>query len=105
MSEPKRSIQSPEEAAEQVARNKERENQLKQAYSRFLESEDGQNIMEDLMGRYGWRNGMEMPTYRTGMTSMDASHRDGMKEPIRHILAMAGKVIVIKSNNPNENNE
>lgn len=97
-----KAIETPEEAEQQRERREEKERQLGLAYGRFGASEDGRLILADLMRRFGWKNGIEAPCYHTGITPEDAIHRDGMKEPVRYILSMSGKGIVIETQNPNE---
>lgn len=88
--------------ADKEARD-EAKRQLLMAYGRFANSEDGRLIIGDLMKRYGWSTeGIERPCFQPGMQPEDAIHRDGMKEPVRHILAMSNLGIVLKTQNPNE---
>jgi hypothetical protein len=62
--------------------------QLRLAYGRIFGSEDGKLVMADLKRRYGWRDGVEMPCYTSGLCSNDFIHREGMREPVRYILRL-----------------
>lgn len=76
---------TPEQTAE---RRTESQKQLRLAYGRVFETPDGKAILEDLQARYGWKGGIELPSYTPQATAESAIHRDGMKEPVRHILRM-----------------
>lgn len=92
-------IRNDEDAAAQLERRREQDKQLSLAYNRLFKTVDGSLILDNLMNRYGWQDGVEAPSYRLGSSSTDTAARDGMKEPVRYILRMLGKRAF---DNPNE---
>jgi len=65
---------------------KEEKQQLRMAYARLFASADGLAVLADLQAQFGWRDGVERSTYQFGIAPNDFIHRDGAKEPVRHIL-------------------
>ena len=79
------------ETAEQVqARLKLKGDQLKIDYRFIFNGEKGGAILKDLKSKFGWRDGgnIESPTATFGTDPNDAFLKEGMKQPIRYILAM-----------------
>lgn len=72
----------------QAIENAERKKQLRLAYAKVFTSESGRLVLEDMKKRFGWDGDVERPSCRPGMAPTDAFLVDGMKEPVRHILAM-----------------
>ena len=81
-------IRTDAEAQEQRERIAEEQKQLRMLYGRVFGSPDGQRVLADLQTRFGWKDGVELPCFTPGLRSEDAIHRDGMKEPVRHISRM-----------------
>lgn len=72
------------EAAE---KREEAAKQLRMAYARLFASADGQVVLADLKREFGfYANGLEKSTYQPGLPPNDFIHRDGAKQPVRHIL-------------------
>lgn len=64
---------------------------LRSAYGRVFAGESGRRVLEDLMQRYGfYESGVEKTSVVPGDSPESVFLRDGMKEPIRHILYMSG---------------
>lgn len=79
----------PDEAKPDATAKEKREEEAKQlrlAYGRIFGSMDGQLVLADLKKRYGWRDGVELPCYTSGLSANDFIHREGMREPVRYIL-------------------
>lgn len=54
----------------------------------MFEGEHGKIVLEDLLQKFGFtKDGIENPSYRPGMDAQEVAHTEGMKEPVRHILA------------------
>lgn len=60
--------------------------ELRAAWNRLMNSEDGRKCLADLQRRYGWKDGVELPSYQANMPPNDFIHRDGMKDVVRYIL-------------------
>lgn len=80
-------MNAPERTIE-VQKAAERQKQLRLDYGAVFGSLAGQRVLEDLKKRYGWNGAVELPTARVGARAEDVFLIDGMKEPVRHILAM-----------------
>ena len=80
---------------------KEEKQQLRMAYARLFASVDGLAVLADLQAQFGWRDGVERSTYQFGIAPNDFIHRDGAKEPIRHILRQIGPI----NGEPKQNKE
>jgi len=93
-------IRNKQEADTQLESLKEKSKQLGMAYNRAFKSKDGRMILADMMLRYGWKDGVELPCYKFGTSVNDVISRDSMKEPVRYILRTIGGW---SSNNPNGN--
>lgn len=91
-------IRSEADAAEEAEKRQEQAKQLRMVYGRVFGSPDGMSILADLQARFGWKDGVELPSFQPGLRSEDAIHRDGMKEPIRYISRMVNA----GQNKPNE---
>ena len=78
------------EAQAQADAKKQAQEQLRLDYRGLFNSDKGKNVLRDLKKRFGWKNGgdVESPSYRFGMSHADSALTEGMKEPVRHILAM-----------------
>jgi len=79
-----------ETAEQQQARKKQHGDQLRLDYRFIFNGEKGKEILKDLKHRFGWRYGgdIESPSASFGASSRDVFLKEGMKEPIRYILAM-----------------
>jgi hypothetical protein len=72
---------------EEAEKRQEAQKQLRFAYARLFASADGLVVLEDLKRQFGfYRNGLEKSTYTPGLPPNDFIHRDGAKQPVRHIL-------------------
>ncbi len=72
---------------EEAQKRQEAAKQLRFAYARLFASADGQVVLEDLKRQFGfYPNGLEKSTYTPGLPPNDFIHRDGAKQPVRHIL-------------------
>lgn len=89
-------IKTAAEAAQQKEDMAEAAKQLRLAYGRVFGTPDGQRVLADLQARFGWKDGIELPCFTPGLRPEDAIHRDGMKEPVRHISRM------IRAGEPNQ---
>jgi hypothetical protein len=77
---------------EQTAKDNEAK-QLRMSYGMLFGSEHGKRVLEDLKRRYGFSpDGTELPIYSPGLDAMTTTHRDGMREPVRHILRMTALI-------------
>ena len=79
------------ETAEQVqARLKQEGDQLRLDYRMLFNSERGKKLLKDMKSKFGWREGgnIESPSATFGTDPNDAFLKEGMKQPIRYILAM-----------------
>jgi len=63
---------------------------LKRAYAQLFSGEVGQRVLEDLLRRYGWREGVELASYRVGMPHADMCFVEGQKEVVRYLLTQTG---------------
>lgn len=81
------------DAKREAEKRKEAANQTRMAYGRVFGTPDGERILADLQAAFGWREGVETSAYRPDLAPEAAIHRDGQRDPIRHILRMinAGK--------------
>lgn len=79
---------TPQERALELQKAAERQRQLRIDYGTVFGSLAGQRVLEDLKKRYGWNGAVENPSARVGARAEDVFLIDGMKEPVRHILAM-----------------
>ncbi|EIQ00868.1 hypothetical protein OpiT1DRAFT_05425 [Opitutaceae bacterium TAV1] len=71
---------------EQAAR--EHAEKMRNAYCRMFASDHGKLVLADLLAKYGFtEDGIENPSYLPGRDAAEVAHKEGMKEPIRHILA------------------
>ncbi len=92
-------MNQPQETGEQrAARVTLMKAQMRLDYTRLFTSEIGGKVLADLKGRYGWQGSVERPSARVGARAEDVFLTEGMKEPIRHILAM----IESEDNKPTE---
>ena len=80
-------IPDTQEAREEAEKRAEAQKQMRFAYARLFASADGQVVLEDLKRQFGfYPNGLEKSTYTPGLPPNDFIHRDGAKQPVRHIL-------------------
>lgn len=79
---------TPQERAIELQKAAERQKQLRMDYGQVFGSEAGRRVLSDLKRRYGWNGDVEHPSARAGARAEDVFLIDGMKEPVRHILAM-----------------
>jgi len=63
---------------------------LKRAYAQLFSGEVGQRVLDDLLRRYGWREGVELASYRAGMGHADMCFVEGQKEVVRYVLTNIG---------------
>lgn len=73
---------------------------VRTAYCRVFESEGGKLVLSDLLQKFGFTSdGIENPSYTPGLDAAQVAHREGMKEPVRHILAsIRAKLSTTKNN-------
>lgn len=71
------------------------------AYQRvFTGSDAGRLVLADLLARCGFTpDGVENPSYRSGQRAENTAYIEGMKEPVRHILATIGAKLTTPQNN------
>ena len=62
--------------------------QMRIAYRQVFGSETGKLVLEDLKQRFGWKGNIERPSAFMGARPEDVFLTEGLKEPVRHILAM-----------------
>lgn len=75
--------------ASEAERLRTAQRELVRAYKRFAATEDGRQIIADLMDRYGFdKHGVERDDYVPGATGIDLARKDGAKSPLRYILKM-----------------
>lgn len=73
--------------SKEEAEHKEKQRQLRMTYASVFATPNGQIILADLKQRYGFApDDTELPIFIPGLDAATVSHRDGMREPIRHIL-------------------
>jgi hypothetical protein len=71
----------------------EAKKQLRVSYQTIFNSEHGRRVLDDLKRKCGFGpSGIENPSAVIGSRPEDVFLREGMKEPIRHILAWLEKV-------------
>jgi len=63
---------------------------LRRAYLQLFSGEVGARVLDDLLRRYGWRDGVELASYRVGMPHADMCFVEGQKEVVRYILTSIG---------------
>lgn len=66
----------------------QKQRQLRISYGMVFGSEHGKVVLADLKSRFGWDGDIERPSYRAGMTFDQVANADGMKEVVRHVMAM-----------------
>jgi hypothetical protein len=76
------------EADNKVPERGQRDEQLRLDYKLFFQSDRGKKIMDDLKQRFGWTGEIERASAVVGMRNEEVWLREGMKQPIRHILSM-----------------
>jgi len=69
---------------------------LKRTYAQLFSGEVGARVLDDLLRRYGWREGVELASYRVGMPHADMCFVEGQKEVVRYVLTQLGG---LKTNN------
>lgn len=78
---------TPEVEAKQAA-----EAELRRDYALVFSGPRGEKVLEDLMRSFGVRKVgqylIEQPSATPGMRNEEVWMREGMKQPLRHILAM-----------------
>jgi|GEM_PF-3172998 len=79
-------------AAEAAKREVER-NQRRHDYAETFSGERGERVLEDLLQRYGFRDGVELPSYRVGADHANMAFIEGQKEVVRHIIRTIGQSI------------
>ncbi len=62
--------------------------QLRISIGFCFSGDHGKRVLAHLKARYGWDGDIERPSYRPGMSHADMAFTEGMKEPVRHLLAM-----------------
>ena len=68
----------------------ERRRKLRAAYGRAFSTEDGRTVLTDLLASFGFSaDGIEKPSAQYGANAQDVFLREGMKEPVRRILAFS----------------
>jgi hypothetical protein len=70
--------------AEEQERRRAAQRQLVKAHKRLWNSRDGKIVLADMMKAFGFNKA----SYIYGAPAGDQAFRDGMKEPIRHAVAM-----------------
>jgi len=63
---------------------------LRRAYAQLFSGEVGSRVLDDLLRRYGWRDGVELSSYRVGMPHADMAFVEGQKEVVRYVLTNLG---------------
>jgi len=76
-----------------AAKREVQRNQLRHDYAETFSGERGERVLEDLFQRYGFREGVELPSYRVGADHANMAFIEGQKEVVRHILRMTGQPI------------
>ncbi|EIP99337.1 hypothetical protein OpiT1DRAFT_03851 [Opitutaceae bacterium TAV1] len=65
------------------------EQKLREAYAAVFNNGSGQTVLNDLFRAFGFTpDGIENPSFTGDCPTTTVIHREGMKEPVRHILAM-----------------
>jgi hypothetical protein len=72
---------------EEVERRQQAQAQLRADYQWF-NGEQGQRVLADLCAAFGWNKPSAVP----GLTNEEVWLREGMKNPIRHILYMSSPI-------------
>lgn len=78
---------SPDKTPEQ-AKKELQQRQLRISYGYSFSGDHGKRVLADLKARFGWDGEIERPSYIPGMDHARTAHADGLKEPVRHIMAM-----------------
>jgi len=68
----------------------EQKQAIKRAYAQLFSGEVGARVLDDLLRRYGWREGVELASYRVGMPHADMAFVEGQKEVVRYVLTSLG---------------
>ena len=68
------------------------QDQLRIDYGMLFTSEKGLRVLDDLKQRFGWKGNIERPSAHIGARPDDVFLTEGMKEVVRHILAMTEQV-------------
>jgi hypothetical protein len=67
------------------------EAELRLAYGHTFTGPKGEAVLKDLRARFGFKGTIEQPSAVPGMRNEEVWMREGMKQPMRHILAMMAK--------------
>jgi len=78
------------EETEQVHSPEQERLALRRAYAQLFSGEVGKVVLDDLLRRYGWREGVELASYRVGMGHADMAFVEGQKEVVRYVLTQTG---------------
>jgi len=71
-----------------VEEKRMKDEQLRIYYRMIFGSEHGKAILADLKHRFGWKGDVEAPSALPGSRPEDVFLTEGMKNPVRYILAM-----------------
>jgi len=82
-----------ETSDERSERLRLRQAQLRIEYGKVFNSESGKLVLADLKQQFGWQGDIERPSARFGTRPEDVFLTEGMKEPVRHILAMITPIV------------
>ena len=73
---------------EQEEQREHKAYELRIAFGQTFGSEAGKVVLKALQDQFGWRDGIEQPSWRPGMDFQNTTFNEGTKEVVRHIMAM-----------------
>ena len=88
---------SDEITAEDIERAKERQRTIN-AYHRLFAGEDGQRVLEDLKGNFGFKHPAFLPRRAGGYDPYHAAIRDGQRQVLLHIESILAAEVIGDAN-------